>query len=139
MEIRREIETDQVFFRTAPGSQVLAMGNLETDGDRVAVTKSPNGRVLRAWVRNALILREAGFSGAMTFRADRKLTFLIDSDAGGVSVEADSDQRTAISLKVARRPRTVLLDGASVRHAYDDRTGMVRLTLPVGSHTITAR
>ena len=139
VEIQRESGTDWVVFRTEGGNQMLAMGNLETDGDRAAVTISPNGRVQWAWVRNALILREAGFSGSPTLRADRKLTFLIDSDAEGVSVEADSEQRTAISLKVARKPGAVLLDGASVRHTYDDKTGMVSLTLPVGQHTITAR
>ena len=139
VEIRRECGTDQVVFRTVAGNQVLAMGGLETDGDRVAVTKSPNGRGRRVWVQDATILRDIGPSGEMAFRSDRKLTFLIDSDAGNVSVEAGSEQETAISLKVARRPGTVLLNGASVRYTYDGRTGLVRLKLPVGQQKITVR
>ncbi|OGD21132.1 MAG: hypothetical protein A2W03_03925 [Candidatus Aminicenantes bacterium RBG_16_63_16] len=139
VEIRRRNGTDRVLFRTAEGDDALAMGSWETDGDRAALTTTPDGGLERVWVRNTMHFKEAGPSGTTLFRSDGRLTFLADYVKGEVLIEVDSEQRTKISLKAAQKPATVLLDGASARFTYDGQTGMLTMPLPPGHHTINVR
>jgi hypothetical protein len=138
-EIRRGDVADRVLFRTAGGGAALPMGRGETDGDRAALTISPDGGLERVWVRNATLLREAGDSGTPVFRSDGRLTILADYVKGEGLIEVESEQGTVISLKAAQKPATVLVDGASAGFSYDSRTGMLTMRLPPGHHSINAR
>lgn len=139
VEIRRGGGTDRVLFRTAKGEEALAVGAWETDGDRAALTILPDGRLERVWVTDARLLREAGPSGTIIFRSKGRATFLADYSRGEGLLEVDANQRTVISLNAVGRPKTVRLDGASVRYAYEGKTGMLTLTLPAGHHRISVK
>jgi hypothetical protein len=138
VEIRRRDGTDRVLFRTAVGDGALAAGGWETDGDCAALTVSEDRSLERIWLRNAAVLKEAGSSSPTLFHSDSRLTFSADYGASGSLFEVDTDKATAISLRVAAKPKAVYLDGVSARYAYVHDTGMVTLTLPPGRHIVKA-
>ena len=76
--------------------------------------------------------RVLGIAGV---QGGRKLTFLADNVKGEGLIEVDSEQRTTLSLRAARKPAIVLVDGASAGFTFDARTGMSTMTLPPGHHT----
>ncbi len=133
-EIRRADETDRVFFRSDGGEGVRSAGRWETDGDRLALTELSDGSPRLIWVRNAALLR--GADGGELFRSDRRLTLLADYSGNTPVIETDSEAATELSLRSARTPAAVLLDGARVKHRYDRKSGTVRIALPEGRHVI---
>lgn len=137
-EVQRGDVTDRVLFRTAPGNEILSTGEWETDGGRVAVTCSADGTPRRLWAQNAILLKKAG--GETVWKSTSRLSASIDyRGTAGYLVETDAETLSAFSLKVEKKPGTVLLNGAKAKFGYDRKTGMVTLALPAGKNGIAVR
>ncbi len=134
-EVLRGGITDRVLFRTATGDGVLSAGEWETDGGRVTVTTGGDGMTRRVWAQGATALGKAG--AEMVWRSGVRLSALVEYRNGSpCAAETESETAADFTLRVEKKPGTVLLNGAKAKYRHDRKTGTVTLALPAGKNDI---
>ena len=134
-EVQRGEITDRIVFRTDQGKGNVSSGDWETDGDRVAATTAGNGTTQRLWAQGATVLKKAG--GETIWQSTGRLAALVEySGASFYTIETESETAADFSLKVEKKPVTVLLNGVKTKFRYDRKTGMITVALPAGGNGI---
>jgi hypothetical protein len=126
-KVQTESGTTQAFFRTGPSGRTTVEG-FSTDAERFAVETGSDGAVKKVF------LRGTEFSGGgVALRSGAPLSASMDFTAGGAELEADMEKAAEVSLRLAKAPVEVIINGAPVKKLiYDKKTQELRLALPAG-------
>jgi hypothetical protein len=128
--IGAKVETEsgivQAFFRTGTSGKATVEG-YTTDAERFAVEKGIDGSVKKIY------LRGSEFSGeGVSVKGNTPLSGTIDLSSG-IELEVDVQKTTEISLKLARTPVSVSVNGIPLKKLnYDRKMGVLTISVPAG-------
>ncbi len=121
-------EVDHVLFRIDDNESSTVKG-LQTDADRVLVTKGPDSKVKKLWLRNFTTFQSEEIPGApLHLESDQPMTLSMIWKNGSLSLE--SAPRVFSSLKVSgiEKPAGVKLNGREVEFEYNAEEAVVTIT-----------